>query len=87
MRAYVIAIVGLTVLAVSAQAKVFYKETFNEGDWSERWVASRTKVADGSAGVFKKTTGKWFGDSNDSGIQTAGMSFHGTEFRGACSLT
>jgi calreticulin len=39
--------------------------------WDTRWKKSSWKVADGSAGEFTLTAGKWYGDAEaDKGIQT-----------------
>lgn len=39
--------------------------------WEDRWHKSTWKQADGTAGEFKLTAGKWFGDAEaDKGIQT-----------------
>lgn len=39
--------------------------------WTDRWHKSSWKQADGSAGEFKLTAGKWYGDEEaDKGIQT-----------------
>lgn len=40
--------------------------------WESRWKKSSWKEADGAAGEFKLSPGKWFGDEEiDKGIQTA----------------
>ena len=39
--------------------------------WTDRWVKSKWKESDGTAGEFKLTAGKFFGDAEaDKGIQT-----------------
>ena len=39
--------------------------------WTSRWQKSTWKSEDGSAGDFKLTAGKWYGDAEeDKGIQT-----------------
>jgi hypothetical protein len=39
--------------------------------WDKRWTKSTWKQSDGSAGEFKWTAGKWYGDEKkDKGIQT-----------------
>lgn len=57
--------------AVSAvSAEIYLKETF-DATWADRWTKSSWKVKDGSAGEFKWTAGKWYGDEEaDKGIQT-----------------
>ena len=40
--------------------------------WASRWQHSSWKKADGAAGEFKLTAGKWYGDAEaDKGIQTS----------------
>lgn len=40
--------------------------------WDKRWLKSTWKQKDGSAGEFKLTAGKWYGDEEaDKGIQTS----------------
>ncbi len=39
--------------------------------WTDRWVKSKWKQNDGTAGDFKLSAGKWYGDAEaDKGIQT-----------------
>lgn len=64
---------GLVLLALlvgSVSAEVFFKETFDDS-WESRWHKSSWKQADGTAGEFKLSAGKWYGDAEaDKGIQT-----------------
>lgn len=40
--------------------------------WTDRWVQSEHKKADGTAGEFKLASGEWFGDAEqDKGVQTS----------------
>jgi len=58
-------------LLASTQGKIYFQETFGEG-WEDRWVASKWKESEGTAGKFEAATGKWFRDAaEDTGIQTA----------------
>lgn len=57
------------LLAASVSAEVFFQEKFDDS-WTSRWKKSSWKVSDGSAGEFKLTSGKWYGDESDKGIQT-----------------
>jgi len=62
------AIFAATVATVSA--KTYFKETF-DGTWTDRWVTSDWKKADGSAGEFAVTAGDFFGDAEaDKGLKT-----------------
>ena len=40
--------------------------------WKSRWVLSDWKRAEGKAGTFKYTAGKWSGDPDDKGIKYFG---------------
>jgi len=54
----------------SAAAEVYMKETFDDS-WAGRWTVSKWKKSDGTAGEWKHTAGKWYGDAEgDKGIQT-----------------
>jgi len=55
----------------AAYSKVYFEETFQDGDkWEERWVQSTHKGAE--AGKFVLTAGKFYGDEEkDKGIQTS----------------
>eukprot|EP01084_Bolivina_argentea_P062696 114660_1 len=56
------------LLAFSASAEVFYKETFGD-DWESRWTASETKS---DYGKWQLSAGKYFGDEKESrGLQTS----------------
>lgn len=60
----------LATLVVAASAEVYLKETFDDS-WTDRWVKSKWKQNDGTAGEFKLSAGKWYGDAEaDKGIQT-----------------
>jgi len=62
------AIVGLVA---AASAETFLKETFDDS-WSERWVMSDWKKADGSAGEFTHSAGDFYGDAEaDKGLMTS----------------
>ncbi|TXG48838.1 hypothetical protein EZV62_024713 [Acer yangbiense] len=51
-------------------SEIIFEERFDDG-WQSRWVKSDWKRAEGKAGSFKHTAGKWSGDPDDKGIQTA----------------
>ncbi|KAK2658190.1 hypothetical protein Ddye_004723 [Dipteronia dyeriana] len=51
-------------------SEIIFEERFEDG-WHSRWVKSDWKRAEGKAGSFKHTAGKWSGDPDDKGIQTA----------------
>jgi len=62
-----------TILAasLSANAKVYLKEEFTDGDaFAERWVSSTAKGAE--MGVFRLSAGKFYNDEEtDKGLQTS----------------
>jgi len=59
----------LCLIAV-ASAEVFFQEDFGAG-WENRWVVSKNKEAEGTAGVFEVATGKYFKDAeDDKGLRT-----------------
>jgi calreticulin len=52
-------------------ATVHFKETF-DGDWEKRWVKSKFKEADGTAGTWELSHGKFYNDAEaDKGIRTS----------------
>ncbi|KAM9385955.1 calreticulin-like [Pholidichthys leucotaenia] len=60
----------LACMAVAADAAVFWKEQFDDGDgWKGRWLESKHKS---DYGQWKVTAGKFYGDPEaDKGIQTS----------------
>jgi len=51
-------------------ATVYFSEDFN-GDWESRWVISRNKQAEGHAGKFDLSAGKYYSDAEeDKGLHT-----------------
>jgi len=54
----------------TAQATVYFKEEFAEGDWKSRWISSTSKGDE--QGVFELSHGDFFGDAEkDLGLQTS----------------
>ena len=71
--AAVAAIAALLLCGTAADAKVFFKETFDDGDaWESRWTKSSWKQSEGTAGDFVRTAGKFPGDDGalSNGVQT-----------------
>jgi len=66
---------GLTSLVLAtfialASAEVFFKETFDDETWKDRWVQS--EYSGKEFGEFKLTAGKFYGDAQaDQGVQTS----------------
>jgi calreticulin len=66
-------LLAVSVLALCfslVAADILFEEKFNDDAWQKRWHKSSWKQSEGSAGDFKQTTGKWYGDAKDKGIQT-----------------
>lgn len=58
-------------LVAFANAKVFFKETFDDA-YASRWVVSDWKESEGAAGKWAHTAGDFYGDAEaDKGIQTS----------------
>jgi len=54
-----------------ASGKIFFSETFGD-DWESRWVTSKWKESDGTAGKWALSAGKWFKDEKeDRGLMTS----------------
>lgn len=51
----------------SLSVRVFCLVCGKDG-WRSRWVQSDWKKAEGKAGTFKHTAGKWHGDPDDRGL-------------------
>jgi len=61
---------SLFCLVSFCAAEIFFSEEFNDG-WDKRWVISKNKQADGTAGEFGVSAGKYFNDPEaDKGLQT-----------------
>jgi calreticulin len=70
MRAATLAILYVAFMAV-ASAEVYFKETFDK-NWESRWVKSKNKEADGTAGTWELSHGKYYRDAQeDLGLKTA----------------
>lgn len=53
-------------------AKVYYKETFDDASYTDRWVVSTSKDAEGTAGKWELSTGDFSGDDKiSSGLKTS----------------
>ncbi|GMR58284.1 hypothetical protein PMAYCL1PPCAC_28479 [Pristionchus mayeri] len=56
-------------LAATVAAEVYFKETFDDNTWEERWIQSKHKD---DYGEFKLSAGKFYGDEKrDQGIKTS----------------
>eukprot|EP00463_Aulacantha_scolymantha_P003431 TRINITY_DN42_c0_g1_i1.p1 TRINITY_DN42_c0_g1~~TRINITY_DN42_c0_g1_i1.p1 ORF type:complete len:420 (-),score=148.72 TRINITY_DN42_c0_g1_i1:174-1433(-) len=62
-------ILGLLLIGVSAE--IFFKETFDDESYADRWVVSDWKKGSGEAGTFDLSAGDWYGDKEaDKGLHT-----------------
>uniref|UniRef100_A0A671LNT4 Calreticulin n=1 Tax=Sinocyclocheilus anshuiensis TaxID=1608454 RepID=A0A671LNT4_9TELE len=63
-------LVSASILALAANAEVYFKEQFLDGDaWKSRWVNSEHKS---DYGQFKLTAGNFYGDAEkDKGLQSS----------------
>jgi len=62
-------LLSLICIAICS-AEIYFQEEFNDG-WENRWVKSQNKVAEGTAGEFGISAGKYFNDPEaDKGLQT-----------------
>jgi len=67
---FAVLIVLIAFLAAVSDAKIYFKEDFNDPAWKSRWVVSDWKSAS-EIGEWKNTAGEYFGDAADKGIQTS----------------
>eukprot|EP00899_Mesostigma_viride_P002619 jgi/Mesvir1/12358/Mv00541-RA.1 len=60
----------LALLVSTVSAKVYFEEKFDDS-WDKRWVISDWKKDEGSAGSWRHTAGKHYGDEKENkGVQT-----------------
>lgn len=65
-----LALLVLSFIAL-VSAEVYFKETFNDDGWVNRWVKSKNKEAEGTAGTWEISAGKFFNDATeDKGLKT-----------------
>lgn len=50
--------------------EVYLKEQFNDDSWEKTWTISTEWKPSDEMGKWKRTTGNFYGDSNDTGLQT-----------------
>jgi calreticulin len=62
-------LIFLCLILALATAEIYFGEEFGD-DWEQRWVHSKSKDSEGTAGKFVLTPGKYH-DSSDKGIQTS----------------
>ena len=64
------ALAALALAATQVSAKVYFEETF-PATWEDNWVKSSWKTAEGTAGKFVRSAGKYYSDpEKDAGIKT-----------------
>lgn len=62
--------IATAALLVPAAAEVFLKEQFNDEAWTDRWTISSEWKSESDLGEWKHTTGKYYADASDKGLQT-----------------
>jgi calreticulin len=67
---FIVALVICTFV-LQAQAKIYFKEDFNDNGWSDRWTVPSKWKSSGDMGAWKHTSGKFFADASDKGVQTS----------------
>ncbi|KAF2076542.1 hypothetical protein CYY_002156 [Polysphondylium violaceum] len=70
MRSVTSFLLLVLLLVGLASATIHFQETFEDG-WKDKWVVSKWKQDEGTAGKFAHTAGKWYGDAENKGIQTS----------------
>jgi len=67
----IVLITLLSTFVLLASATTYFKEEF-DAEWTERWVQSNFKEAEGTRGDFVLSAGKFYGDAEaDKGVQTS----------------
>jgi len=66
-----LAIAALALLVASVSAEVYFKETFDDDTWEDRWTVGSEWKPSNQMGEFVRTAGKWYADEDDTGIQTS----------------
>mmetsp|Transcript_67231 Transcript_67231/g.118860 ORF Transcript_67231/g.118860 Transcript_67231/m.118860 type:complete len:421 (-) Transcript_67231:6-1268(-) len=66
-------VAAAVVLAVASivSAEVYFKEQFNDDSWEDRWTVSTEWKPKSEMGKWVRTAGKWYGDEDDTGVQTS----------------
>ena len=68
---FAVLVVLIAFLATVSNAKIYFKEDFNDPAWKSRWVVSSDWKSASDLGEWKHTAGEYFGDAADMGIQTS----------------
>jgi len=55
----------------SVNGEIFMKEQFNDDSWKDRWTVSSDWKSSSEMGEWKQTSGEWYADDKDLGIQTS----------------
>mmetsp|Transcript_15715 Transcript_15715/g.23097 ORF Transcript_15715/g.23097 Transcript_15715/m.23097 type:complete len:412 (-) Transcript_15715:46-1281(-) len=58
-------------LAQNSEAKIYFKETFNDEGWEDRWVKSSDWKSKSEMGKWDWTAGDWYASEDDKGIKTS----------------
>jgi len=63
-------LLAATLAVAPAAAEIFFKEQFNDEGWNSRWVESTEWRSKSEMGSWKQTSGKFYADKDDLGLQT-----------------
>lgn len=66
-----ISMLAIASLAVSVSGEFYVKEQFNDDSWKDSWTVPADWKPSSEMGEWKRTAGKWYGDANDTGLQTS----------------
>jgi len=55
----------------SVNGEIFMKEQFNDEGWKDRWSVASDWKSSSEMGEWKQTSGEWYADEKDLGIQTS----------------
>jgi calreticulin len=61
----------LACVIATANAKVYFKENFNDEGWKSRWAIPTDWKAESDLGEWAHTAGEHYADSSDKGIKTS----------------
>jgi len=58
-------------LVATVNGKVYFKEEFNDENWTDRWTVPTEWKPESEMGAWKRTVGEFYGDAKDTGVQTS----------------
>merc|ERR1711934_437956 len=63
--------ISLLMSAYMISGEVYFKEQFNDDSWEKTWTVPTGWKPSEELGKWKLTTGKYYGDKDDTGLQTS----------------